>query len=156
LRVREVGEEERGAARCGANSSEALYFDQDVPALDGAELLRPGQIYFVLPAAMLGRPLSSVNMAAMAVRASQALETARARPASGVRKSRVVPVHAETGFNDVPDGEVNEKLNERTLGEDSLTGSGSPTRNGKRSAVAAFPPAKRATTLLGTIQEDGK
>ncbi|XP_047074346.1 uncharacterized protein LOC124683973 [Lolium rigidum] len=143
-------------------SSDALYFDEEVPALGGGELLRPGQIYFVLPAAMLGRPLSSADMAAMAVRASEAL-AARARPlgrargAGGVRKSRVAPVHhAETGLGDVVNGAVNEKLNERTLGEDSLTGSGSPTRNGKRSAVAASPPAKRALTPLGTIEEDAE
>ncbi|KAM0823252.1 hypothetical protein ACQ4PT_070988 [Festuca glaucescens] len=100
-------------------SSDALYFDEDVPALGGGELLRPGQIYFVLPAAMLGRPLSSTDMAAMAVRASEAIATARARPARGLRKARVAPVHSETGFGDILDGAVNEKLNERTLGEDS-------------------------------------
>jgi hypothetical protein len=138
-------------------SSDALYFDEEVPALGGGELLRPGQIYFVLPAAMLGRPLSSADMAAMAVRASEAL-AARARPlgrarGSSARKARVAPVHAETRFSDVLDGEVNEKLNERTLGEDSLTGSGSPTRNDKRLAVAACPPAKRMLTPLGTIEE---
>jgi hypothetical protein len=98
-------------------------------------------------------------MATMAVRASEAIATARARPARGVgsgRKARVAPVHPETGFGDVLAGEVNEKLNERTLGEDSLTGSGSPTRNGKRLAVAACPPAKRVLTLLGTIEEDAE
>uniref|UniRef100_A0ACD5UH01 Uncharacterized protein n=1 Tax=Avena sativa TaxID=4498 RepID=A0ACD5UH01_AVESA len=142
-------------------SSDALYFDADVPALHGNELLRPGQIYFVLPAAMLGRPLSSVDMAAMAVRASEALSTARARPlgrargSGAARKVRVMPVRDESGPADV-DGQVNEKLNERTLGEDSLTGSGSPARTGKRSAVAAFPLAKRALTPLGTIQEDAE
>ncbi|KAM0924031.1 hypothetical protein ACQ4PT_005154 [Festuca glaucescens] len=143
-------------------SSDALYFDEDVPALGGGELLRPGQIYFVLPAAMLGRPLSSADMASMAVRASEAIATARTRPigrarGAGGRKSRVAPVHhAETGLGDVVDGAVNEKLNERTLGEDSLTGSGSPTRNGKRLAVATSPPAKRSLTPLGTIEEDGE
>ncbi|XP_047054304.1 uncharacterized protein LOC124660524 [Lolium rigidum] len=140
-------------------SSDALYFDEEVPALGGGELLRPGQIYFVLPAAMLGRPLSSADMAAMAVRASEAL-AARARPtgrARGTRKSRVAPVqHSETGLGDVVNGAVNEKLNERTLGEDSLTGSGSPTRNGKTSAAAASPPAKRVLTPLGTIEEDAE
>uniref|UniRef100_A0ACD5ZB44 Uncharacterized protein n=1 Tax=Avena sativa TaxID=4498 RepID=A0ACD5ZB44_AVESA len=140
-------------------SSDALYFDEDVPALHGGELLRPGQIYFVLPATMLGRPLSSIDMAAMAVRVSEAL-AARARPlgrsrGAGVRKTRVTPVHAESRPADV-DGQVNEKLNERTLGEDSLTGSGGPARTGKRLAVAAFPPAKRALTPLGTIEEDAE
>uniref|UniRef100_A0ACD6ADQ9 Uncharacterized protein n=1 Tax=Avena sativa TaxID=4498 RepID=A0ACD6ADQ9_AVESA len=134
-------------------SSDALYFDEDVPALHGGELLRSGQIYFVLPAAMLGRPLSSVDMAAMAARASEAL-AARARPLGrGVRKARVTP--AESGPADV-DGQVNEKLNERTLREDSLTGSGSPARNGKRLAMAAFPSGKRALTRLGTIEEDAE
>ncbi|KAM0847158.1 hypothetical protein ACQ4PT_055204 [Festuca glaucescens] len=138
-------------------SSDALYFNEDVPALGGSELLRPGQIYFVLPAAMLGQPLSNADMAAMAVRASEAIAPARARPArgaGGVTKSRVAPVHAETGFGDVLDGAVSEKLNERTLREDSLTGSSSPTRNGKRLAAAASPLAKRALTPLGTIEED--
>jgi hypothetical protein len=130
-------------------SSDALYFDEEVPALSGGELLRLGQIYFVLPAAMLGRPLSSADMAAMAVRASEAIVTARARD---IRKAHVTPVQAESEPGNV-DGRVNEKLNERTLGEDSLTGSGSPTRNGKRLAVAAFPPAKRLLTPLGTIAE---
>uniref|UniRef100_A0A453SJN3 Uncharacterized protein n=1 Tax=Aegilops tauschii subsp. strangulata TaxID=200361 RepID=A0A453SJN3_AEGTS len=84
-------------------NSDALYFDEDVPALGGGELLRPGQIYFVLPVAMLGRPLSSADMAAMAVRASEAL-AARARPrgrGAGIRKVRVTPVHAEGGRGDV-------------------------------------------------------
>ncbi|XP_051201733.1 uncharacterized protein [Lolium perenne] len=135
-------------------SSDALYFDEDAAALGGGELLLPGQIYFVLPVALLGRPLSSVDMAAMAVRASQALATARARLARGVRMSRVAPVHAETGLCDVLNGEVNEKLNERNLGEDSLTGLGSPTRNCKRLAVAE--PVKRVPTPLGTIEEDAE
>uniref|UniRef100_A0ACD5UHW2 Uncharacterized protein n=1 Tax=Avena sativa TaxID=4498 RepID=A0ACD5UHW2_AVESA len=150
---------DNAARRFFVCSSDALYFDASVPALQGGELLRPGQIYFVLPAAMLGRPLSSVDMAAMAVRASEAL-AANARPlgrarGAGVRKARITPVHAESGPADFY-GQVNEKLNERTLGEDSLTGSGSPARNGKRLAVAAFPPAKRALTRLGTIEEDAE
>ncbi|KAM0847160.1 hypothetical protein ACQ4PT_055206 [Festuca glaucescens] len=70
-------------------SSDALYFDEDVPALGGSELLRPGQIYFVLPAAMLGRPLSNADMAAMAVRASEAIALARARPARRRRRQEV-------------------------------------------------------------------
>ncbi|KAI4971183.1 hypothetical protein ZWY2020_002097 [Hordeum vulgare] len=138
-------------------NSDALYFDEDVPALGGGELLRPGQIYFVLPQAMLGRPLSSADMAAMAVRASEALAT-RARPrgrGAGIRKVRVTPVHAESGRGDV-DAQVNAKLNERTLGEYSATASGGPARTGKKSAVAAFPPAKKALKPLSTIQEDAE
>ena len=64
--------------------------------------------------------------------------------------------HAEGGPAGV-DGRVNEKLNERTLGERySLTGSGSPARAGKMVAVPAFSAAKRALTPLGTIEEDAE
>ncbi|PUZ59883.1 hypothetical protein GQ55_4G079100 [Panicum hallii var. hallii] len=147
-------------------SSDALYFDADVPALGADELLRPGQIYFVLPAGMLGRPLSSADMAALAVRASDAL-AARARTAraagtgsSHVRarrgggggfiasnKARVVPArHADA------DEEVNEKLNQRTLGGFE-TASRSPARRAKGPAAATRPPMRRA---LSTIMEDSR
>ncbi|KAF7110244.1 hypothetical protein CFC21_110380 [Triticum aestivum] len=138
-------------------NSDALYFDEDVPALGGGELLRPGQIYFVLPAAMLGRPLSSADMAAMAVQASEAL-AARARPrgrGAGIRKVRVTPVHAEGGRGDV-DAQVNAKLNERTLGEYSVKASGNQAKIGKKAAVTAFPPAKKALKQLSTIEEDAE
>ncbi|KAM3212884.1 hypothetical protein ACQJBY_065732 [Aegilops geniculata] len=140
-------------------SSDALYFDEDVPALGGGELLRPGQIYFVLPQAMLGRPLSSADMAAMAVRASEAL-VARVRPrgrarGAGIRKVRVAPVHAESGRGDV-DAQVNAKLNERTLGEYSVKASRNPAKIGKKAAVAAFPPARKALKPLSTIEEDAE
>ncbi|XP_006657151.1 uncharacterized protein LOC102702019 [Oryza brachyantha] len=130
-------------------SSDALYFDVDVPALDGGELLRPGQIYFLLPVAMLGRPLSAVDMAALAVRASEAL-VARAQPRQrGVKKVRVLPMLAASGCDDDGDrdGEINEKLNERTLGESVMTWPGSPANSGNKS------PVKR---LLSTIEEDAE
>ncbi|CAL5048783.1 unnamed protein product [Urochloa decumbens] len=137
-------------------SSDALYFDADVPALGADELLRPGQIYFVLPAAMLGRPLSSADMAALAVRASDALaapartagsNNGRARRGGvgfGVTKARVVPAmhHA-----DGAEAEVNEKLNQRTLGGFETTAA----RSAKGSVPATRAPMRRA---LSTIIED--
>ncbi|KAF8687800.1 hypothetical protein HU200_042736 [Digitaria exilis] len=138
-------------------SSDALYFDADVPALGADELLRPGQIYFVLPAAMVGRPLSAADMAALAVRASDALARAsragsgRARRGGGfiATKARVVPAAARDA--DDADEEVNEKLNQRTLGGFE-TASWSPARGaGKGSAAVMRPPMRRA---LSTIMED--
>jgi len=147
-------------------SSDALYFDADVPALGADELLRPGQIYFVLPTGMLGRPLSTADMAALAVRANDALaaraRTARAPAGTGsgygrarrgggggfflaTNKARVLPArHAYA------DEEVNEKLNQRTLGGFE-TASRSPARSAKGLAAAARPPMRRA---LSTIMED--
>ncbi|XP_066372638.1 uncharacterized protein [Miscanthus floridulus] len=145
-------------------SSDALYFDADVPALGADELLRPGQIYFVLPAAMLGRPLSSADMAALAVRASQALAAGAAagprsghgrlpRGCGGFAKTRVVPAahhHHADG-----DEEVNEKLNQRTLGGFETTASRSPASNARKSAVAARP-APHVRRALSTIEEDAE
>uniref|UniRef100_A0A0E0LDN5 DUF4228 domain-containing protein n=1 Tax=Oryza punctata TaxID=4537 RepID=A0A0E0LDN5_ORYPU len=137
-------------------SSDALYFDVDVPALDGGELLRPGQIYFLLPVSMLGRPLSGVDMAALAVRASDALVSrARSRQrggGGGVKKVRVMPMLAASGCGgDDRDGEINEKLNERTLGESVMTRACCPASFGDK--LAAAPPVKR---LLSTIEEDAE
>ncbi|OEL16667.1 hypothetical protein BAE44_0022313 [Dichanthelium oligosanthes] len=140
--------------------SDALYFDADVPALGADELLRPGQIYFVLPAGMLDRPLSSADMAALAVRASEAL-AARARTTraagngrarggvvGGFITKRVVPTMHHHADGD--DEEVNEELNQRTLGGFETASTG-PARIAKGSAVATRPPMRRA---LSTIMED--
>ncbi|EER88673.1 hypothetical protein BDA96_10G256500 [Sorghum bicolor] len=152
-------------------SADALYFDADVPALGADELLRPGQMYFVLPAPMLGRPLSAADMAALAVRASQALAAAAAATATagprsgghgrrrprgrgGFAKTRVVPAQAHHHAHGGDEG-VNEKLNQRTLGGFETTASRGPASNARKSAVAArpAPPVRRA---LSTIEEDAE
>ena len=65
----------------------ALYFNADMPALGADELLRWRQTYFVLPVGMLGRPLASADMAALAVRTSDAL-AAKARMARAAGTAR--------------------------------------------------------------------
>ncbi|TKW33878.1 hypothetical protein SEVIR_2G268100v4 [Setaria viridis] len=56
--------------------SDELDFDAPARALGARDALRPGQLYFALPASMLQRPLSAQDMAALAVKASAALGTA--------------------------------------------------------------------------------
>ncbi|CAL5063642.1 unnamed protein product [Urochloa decumbens] len=56
--------------------SDEMDFDAPVRALAARDALRPGQLYFALPASMLQRPLSAQDMAALAVKASAALGTA--------------------------------------------------------------------------------
>ncbi|CAL5082135.1 unnamed protein product [Urochloa decumbens] len=56
--------------------SDEMNFDAPVRALAARDALRPGQLYFALPASMLQRPLSAQDMAALAVKASAALGTA--------------------------------------------------------------------------------
>nr|XP_043632308.1 uncharacterized protein LOC122603620 [Erigeron canadensis] len=56
-------------------NSDSLYLDQHIPALDSEDELDAGQIYFILPKTMLGRRLSAPDMAALAVKASVALDS---------------------------------------------------------------------------------
>ncbi|CAL5073580.1 unnamed protein product [Urochloa decumbens] len=56
--------------------SDEMDFDAPVRALAARDALRPGQLYFALPASMLQRPLSAQDMAALAVKASAVLGTA--------------------------------------------------------------------------------
>ncbi|KAL6888822.1 hypothetical protein ACP4OV_009848 [Aristida adscensionis] len=144
-------------------NSDALYFDEPPPALGPGEPLRPGQIYFVLPAAMLARPLSSADMAALAVRASAALASssgtprrrARGRRPGGESKKKVsvTPVRDEDGEGDVEF--FNEKLNEQTLGQFGAALL-RPAKSSEKLAAAAVAAAARTQLkrALSIIQED--
>uniref|UniRef100_A0A0D9VD89 Uncharacterized protein n=1 Tax=Leersia perrieri TaxID=77586 RepID=A0A0D9VD89_9ORYZ len=140
-------------------SSDALYFNEQPPAMLPGEILRPGQIYFVLPAAMRAQPLSTADMAALAVRATAALAAAgnKAPRRGGRRKKktvRVMPLREEEGGGDVL--LLHEKLNERTLGEFPASWS-SPEREEKIAAAAAAAAARsRMKRALSIIQEDAE
>ncbi|CAL5073586.1 unnamed protein product [Urochloa decumbens] len=64
-------------------SADELGFDAPARALAPDEALRPGQLYFVLAAPMLRRPLSGDEMAALAVRAATALAAEAGLAAAG-------------------------------------------------------------------------
>ena len=58
---------------CFLCSADGLELGGAVAAVAPHEELQPGQLYFVLPAAMRRRPLQAEEMAALAIRASAAL-----------------------------------------------------------------------------------
>ncbi|XP_051230430.1 uncharacterized protein [Lolium perenne] len=62
-----------GAGACFLCSADGLELGGAVAAVAADEELQPGQLYFVLPAAMRRRPLRAEEMAALAIRASAAL-----------------------------------------------------------------------------------
>ncbi|XP_051137545.1 uncharacterized protein LOC127255838 [Andrographis paniculata] len=72
-------------------NSDRLYFDEFIPSLDLADDLQPAQIYFLLPASRLQYPLAAADMAALAVKASAALERING---GRKRKARISPVLA--------------------------------------------------------------
>ncbi|XP_037431437.1 uncharacterized protein LOC119297972 [Triticum dicoccoides] len=61
------------AGACFLCSADGLELGGAVAAVLGDEELQPGQLYFVLPAAMRRRALQAEEMAALAIRASAAL-----------------------------------------------------------------------------------
>ncbi|KAM0929359.1 hypothetical protein ACQ4PT_001467 [Festuca glaucescens] len=86
LALEEVGHGEKGWFLCDAD---AMGFEGSVAAVVGGEELRPGQIYFVLPAEMLRRRLTLEEVAALVAKASAALikaSTATASSAVGRRR----------------------------------------------------------------------
>uniref|UniRef100_A0ACD5YIE8 Uncharacterized protein n=1 Tax=Avena sativa TaxID=4498 RepID=A0ACD5YIE8_AVESA len=103
----------------------------------------------MLPAAMLARPLSSADMATLAVRASSALAAKRPHRRGGKNKKvRVVPVHEQQ--EDGEDALFNEKLNERTLGEFTLAMS--PAKKGHEK-LSARSRLKRALSIIQEMAE---
>lgn len=64
-------------------SSDELGYDAPPRALAAGEALQPGQLYFVLPASALRRPMSAKDMAALAVRAATALAAEAGLAAAG-------------------------------------------------------------------------
>lgn len=58
---------------CFVCDADDMEFDGFVTAIPADEELRLGQIYFVLPRSMLGKPMLAENLAALAVKASSAL-----------------------------------------------------------------------------------
>ena len=131
-------------------NADALYFNEHPPALAPGDLLRPGQVYFVLPADLLGRPLSAADMAALAVRASAALASSgkpqQRRGGTSKKALRVMPVQ-EYAENDVD--LFNETLNELTLGQAGASLM-SPAKKGDEKLAAAVERSrlKRALSII--------
>ncbi|CAA3000848.1 poly polymerase [Olea europaea subsp. europaea] len=76
-------------------NSDCLYFDDYIPALAPEDALQESQIYFVLPRTKLHYRLSASDMAALAVKASVALDKINAASTSThrrKRKARISPV----------------------------------------------------------------
>lgn len=73
-------------------NSDRLYYDDFIPALDSDHQLQPDQIYFVLPVSKLQQRLSSSDMAALAVKASVAIQNASKNDSHRRKKTRISPL----------------------------------------------------------------
>jgi len=132
-------------------NADALYFNEHPPALAPGDVLRPGQMYFVLPADLLGRPLSADDMAALAVRASAALASSgkpqqRRRGGKTKKAVRIMPVQEAENDVDL----FNETLNELTLGQAGALLMSPAGRKGDEKLAAAVERSrqKRALSII--------
>ncbi|XP_034676109.1 uncharacterized protein LOC117906934 [Vitis riparia] len=97
---------ESSSSSCFVCNSDSLYYDDYIPAMNADDELLPGQIYFLLSATKLQYRLTASEMAALAVKASIALQN-HSKKAGHRRnnKSRISPVL-----------EVNQKVMEAEVG----------------------------------------
>ncbi|KAJ6928401.1 hypothetical protein NC652_012488 [Populus alba x Populus x berolinensis] len=86
-------------------NSDLLLYDEYIPALDSDVPLHADQIYFVLPKSKLQHRLTSSDMAALAVKASLALQNSSNKDPRRGKKARISPVllvnpdHEHQGHN---------------------------------------------------------
>lgn len=92
-------------------NSDSLYYDDFIPAIESDEILQADQIYFVLPISKRQYRLSASDMAALAVKASVAIEKSAGKKNRRRRSSgRISPVVTLNQPNDNRTAAVNNRI----------------------------------------------
>ncbi|KAJ0086228.1 hypothetical protein Patl1_09308 [Pistacia atlantica] len=92
ISVSQVLQADPTASNCFLCNSDSLLYDEHIPALDLDEELQANQIYFVLSNSKLQYKLSASDMAALAVKASVALQSGSKKSRHRRNKSQISPV----------------------------------------------------------------
>ncbi|KAF8084995.1 hypothetical protein N665_0688s0016 [Sinapis alba] len=74
-------------------NSDSLYYDDFIPAIESEETLQAEQIYFVLPISKRQYRLTASDMAALAVKASVAMEKSAGKKNRRRKSGRISPVN---------------------------------------------------------------
>lgn len=142
-------------------NSDKLYFDDYIPALDSAELLLPDQIYFVLPIARLQYPLTTSDMAALAVKASAALLYCSSKESGRLRRKRkkMIRVSPVVDMDDLSGGDGEFRFDgygrfEKGVGSMGLSRSGSVRKLQRNASIKARIVYKSFKMRLSTIYEN--
>ncbi|KAJ4889581.1 hypothetical protein Rs2_29329 [Raphanus sativus] len=135
--------------------SDSLCYDDFIPAIEPEQPLQAEQIYFVLPISKRQSRLTASDMAALAVKASVAIQNSVGRESRRRKKGRISPMMMLTQPNDSV-AAVNGKVNESTVPLKASSGynrSGS-VRNLRRYTSKRAKWAVRSFRLkLSTIYE---
>ncbi|XP_030447053.1 uncharacterized protein LOC115670010 [Syzygium oleosum] len=84
---------------CFICNSDRLYYEEFIPALRANDLLSPNQIYFVLPESKLQQRVTASDMAALAVKASVALQKVAKRGGGRRRRKTQISPVLEVNFD---------------------------------------------------------
>ncbi|KAM0012921.1 hypothetical protein Hdeb2414_s0006g00224641 [Helianthus debilis subsp. tardiflorus] len=129
-------------------NSETLYCDQRIPALDPEDQLDAGQIYFILQKPMLNRRLTASEMAALAHRASLALDSHYSHKRNkNKNKARISPLET-THFTNDEHNVPYKQPQKQSIGGLRVSRSGSIRRR------YSSKKARLATIRLSTIYEN--
>lgn len=94
--------------------SDSLYYDCFIPAIEAEQPLQAEQIYFVLPISKRQNRLTASDMAALAVKASVAIQNSVGKKSRRRKQVRISPVMMLTQSNDSV-AVVNGKASETTV-----------------------------------------
>ncbi|XP_010459795.1 PREDICTED: uncharacterized protein LOC104740799 [Camelina sativa] len=112
--------------------SDSLYYDDHIPAIESETPLQADQIYFVLPVSKRQNRLTASDMAALAVKASVAIQNSVGKESRRRKKVRISPVMMLTGSNDSAGNEKTVKKGSRSVVSKTapFKGSGGYNRSG--------------------------
>nr|XP_023912965.1 uncharacterized protein LOC112024580 [Quercus suber]POF09795.1 hypothetical protein CFP56_68036 [Quercus suber] len=142
-------------------NSDRLYYEDYIPVLDLSVELEANQIYFVLPVSKLQQRLTASDMAALAVKASVAIQNASTKDGYHHKKARISPVllvnrsASSENYSKINDGfEYNSNMN-KSLVVDAKTvgvaGAGKLSRAGSVRKLQRFT-SKRAKLAVRSFR----
>ncbi|KAF8014972.1 hypothetical protein BT93_H0692 [Corymbia citriodora subsp. variegata] len=169
FRVSQVLESERTSSSSSSSSSsgfvcssDSLYYEEFIPALANEDELVQNQIYFVLPRSKLQHRLTASDMAALAVKATVAMQKASSRKGVGPQRRRktqiapflVVNQRTVSDYRDINELEVKRGGNrlEKTAPA-ALSRSGSVRKMQRQSSRRLKKAVRSFRIRLSTIEE---
>ncbi|XP_050248377.1 uncharacterized protein LOC126695598 [Quercus robur] len=142
-------------------NSDRLYYEDYIPVLDLNVELEANQIYFVLPVSKLQQRLTASDMAALAVKASVAIQNASTKDGYRRKKARISPVllvnrlASSENYSKINDGfQYNSNMNKplvfdaKTVG---VAGAGKLSRAGSVRKLQRFT-SKRAKLAVRSFR----
>lgn len=166
IRVSQVLESESSSSSSSSSgfvcSSDSLYYEEHIPVLANEEELVQNQIYFVLPKSKLRHRLTASDMAALAVKATVAMQKEASKKGGRPRrrKTQIAPFlvvsqrAAASDYSEINELEVKRNFNRIDKAGPALLSRSGSVGKMKRQSSRRFKKAVRSFRIrLSTIEE---